>query len=661
MIDDIHWADDALRELIRHLAEYVAGAPLMIICLSRDSEGAASLSGRTTIKLQPLSETQSAELLRRVTTREMRAQRAEILAAAEGNPLFIEQFLALRADDPAGRTPPTIQSLLASRVDGLPHAERRVVEAAAVDGREFRRSAVESLLAPDGHVDTPGVLVELERRELIVPADPPGLPGEGRFRFAHILVRDAAYDLIPKSRRAELHIRYADWLVESGERRSEQDELVGYHLEHAFRSLSEIRRATTPDMRALADRACTHLTAAGRRVLDQGDRAGAVNLLRRSIALRPDDAERASLAISLGGVLREEGEFSEADDVLCEAWEYARAMERPALEARAETERLLALLQVDPDAVADRIAADGERLEQAMTLGGDHAGLARLWHTRGLLEWIRARSSSAEHLWSRGRLEAVAAGDRRILSDILGWTAASVYHGPTAVERGLERCEKLCLELRNDPWAEALALQPLAGLHAMAGSFDVAFDLLGQSAKVLEGFEPTVDAAVSHVEVTVSLLAGDPDRAERHLRAGRRLLVRMGERAVLASTEAYLAQVVLIQGNLKLADRLAGRCARMATADDVSAQALWRRVRARVRSAQGNSVQAIRLADEAVALMQTADWVNEHAGALADAAAVHAAAGDHAQADRLLDAAIQTYLSKGNVAAVRNLATSVAM
>ena len=78
-------------------------------------------------------------------------------------------------------------------------------------------------------------------------------------------------------------------------------------------------------------------------------------------------------------------------------------------------------------------------------------------------------------------------------------------------------------------------------------------------------------------------------------------------------------------------------------------------------AAQGNSVQAIALADEAVALMQTADWVNEHAGALADAAAVHAVAGDHAQADRLLDAAIQTYLSKGNVAAVRNLATSVAM
>jgi class 3 adenylate cyclase/tetratricopeptide (TPR) repeat protein len=660
VIDDIHWADDALRELIGHLAEDVEGVPLMIVCLSRESSDVSSAPHRTTLTLRPLSETQSAELLRRVATREVRTQRAEILAAAEGNPLFIEQFLAMRADDPTGRTPPTIQSLLASRVDGLPQAERRVVEAAAVEGREFRRAAVESLIAQDGHVDIPGVLVELERRELIVAADPQ-LDGGSRFRFAHILVRDAAYELIPKARRAELHVRYADWLVQSGASRSEQDELAGYHLEQAFQNRSEIRLVATHDMRALADRACAHLTAAGRRVLDQGDRAGAVNLLRRSIALRPEDAERASLLISLGGVLREEGEFSQADDVLREACECARIMENEVLEARSETERLLAHLQVDPQAVATRVAADGGRLEQAMALGGDHAGLARLWHTRALLEWIRARSSSAEELWRLGRLEAIAAGDRRFLSDMLGWSAASVYYGPTPVKLALERCEQLCSELRDDPWAEALALQPLAGLHAMAGSFAVAFDLLDRSAKVLAGFEPTVDAAVSHFEVSVSLLAGDPDRAERHLRAGRRLLVRMGERAVLASTEAYLAQVVLVQGNLKLADRLAGRCARVATADDVAAQALWRRVRARVRSAQGNSPQAIRLADEAVALMQGADWINDHAEALADAAAVRAAADDHAEADRLLDAAIQMYERKGNLAAIRRLPTYVAI
>jgi class 3 adenylate cyclase/tetratricopeptide (TPR) repeat protein len=654
VIDDIHWADNPLRDLIGHLVEYVDGVPLMIVCLSRDPVPDLHHGPRRTVlTLAPLSRAQSAELLRQATVQT--GNRLEILEAAEGNPLFIEQFVALRADEPARRAPPTIHSLLASRVDGLPPAERRVIDAAAVGGREFQQAALESLLAPEEAVGIGGVLLELERRELIVPV------GDGRFRFAHILVRDAAYELIPKERRAELHIQHADWLIASGGRRSDRDELAGYHLEQAFRNLSEIRRANTEEMRALADRASGHLTAAGLRVLSQGDRSGAANLLRRSLALRADGVERVSLLISLGGVLREEGEFADADSALAEANALAVDMRNGELQARVETEQLLTALQIDPDAVAARMAAEGARLEAEMTQAADHAGLARLWHTRALLEWIRARSGRAEECWSRGRVEATAAGDRRILSDMLGWIASSVYYGPTPVDEAIARCEQLCVELHRDPWAEALALQPLAGLHAMAGSFDVAFELLDRSAAALAGFEPTVDAAVSHAEVSVSLLAGDPERAERHLRAGRRQLSRMGERAVLASTEAYLAQVVLMQGNLKLADRLAGRCARMATADDVSAQALWRRVRARVRSAQGNHRRAIALADEAVALMHDADWVNDHAGTLADAAAVRATAGQRADADRLLDAAVEMYGRKGNVAAIRLLATSVAI
>jgi tetratricopeptide (TPR) repeat protein len=630
----------------------------MIVLLSRDTPGA---SQGAILTLRPLSEAQSAQLVRHVGRRGSRGNRAEIMAAAEGNPLFIEQLLAMRVDDPTGRAPPTIQALLAARVDSLSGDERRVVEAAAVGGREFDRAAVESLHSPEGPVDLADVLCALERRELVVPADRLGVRNGTRFRFTHILVRDAAYELIPKARRAELHIRCADWLVASGARRGEQDELAGYHLEQAVRSLRDIRRATTDDIRMLSERACMHLARAGTRVLDQGDRAGAVNLLRRSAALKPAGDDRAALLISLAGVLREEGEFVEADNVLQGAGEVATATGNPALEARVETERLLAKLQVDPDRVADRIASDGERLEAAMSVGGDHAGLARLWHTRALLAWIRSRSGRAEELWLRGRVEAAAAGDRRILSDILGWIASSVYYGPTPVELGVERCEQICAELRFDPWAEALALQPLAGLHAMTGSFDVAIDLLDRSESTLAGFEPTVDAAVSSAGVSILLLAGDLDRAERHLRAGRKQLARMGERAVLASTEAYLAQVVLLGGNMDLADRLAGRASRMATADDVSAQSLWRRVRARVRSAQGNDARAIRLADEAVELMQHADWINDRAGALADAAVVHAAAGDHEAADLLLQSAIEAYRRKGNVAALRALETYVAI
>ena len=148
--------------------------------------------------------------------------------------------------------------------------------------------------------------------------------------------------------------------------------------------------------------------------------------------------------------------------------------------------------------------------------------------------------------------------------------------GPTPVEH----CDRpVPGDLRNpddDPWDEALALQPLASLHAMRGEFSTAFALLDDSAATLAGFGPTLDAAVSHPEVFVAILAGDLERAERHLKAGRRILEQMGERAVLASTEAHLAQVALMAGRDTEAARIARRCAALATEDDASPQALWR-------------------------------------------------------------------------------------
>jgi class 3 adenylate cyclase len=170
VIDDIHRADDALREVLGHLSEYADGVPVMIVLLSRDTPG-ASVGAIPT--LRPLSEAQSAQLLRHVGRKGSRSNRAEVMAAAAGNPLFIEQLLAMRVDDPTGRAPPTIQALLAARVDSLSGDERRVVEAAAVEGREFDRAAVESLLSPEGPVDLADVLCALERRELVFPADRP--------------------------------------------------------------------------------------------------------------------------------------------------------------------------------------------------------------------------------------------------------------------------------------------------------------------------------------------------------------------------------------------------------------------------------------------------------------------------------------------------------
>ena len=136
--------------------------------------------------------------------------------------------------------PPTLQALLAARLDQLETAERSVLERGAIEGEIFHRGAVQAL-APDETQVTPR-LAALVRKELIRP-DRPQLAGEDGFRFRHLLIRDAAYDALPKAVRAELHQRFAAWLEEHGAELVELDEILGYHLEQACRYRAELGTA----------------------------------------------------------------------------------------------------------------------------------------------------------------------------------------------------------------------------------------------------------------------------------------------------------------------------------------------------------------------------------------------------------------------------------
>jgi class 3 adenylate cyclase/tetratricopeptide (TPR) repeat protein len=665
VLDDVHWAEPALLDLIEHVVRFAA-APIMIVCPTRDEllelrPAWAAVGGRGSVmRLRPLSRTDSARLLGSLASRRRaRVSRGEIMAAAEGNPLFLEQLVAMRADDPAGSTPPTIQALLAARVDALPRAERLAVEAAAIEGRGFHDGAVRTLLAGED-VDVAAALDGLTRRELIRP-DASEFSGDRGYRFTHILVRDAAYDLLAKRRRADLHLAYAGWLQTAAAGRSEVDEFAGYHLERAYRYRIALGRADDERHRSLAVDASGRLSAAGRRMLGGGDRSGAANLLRRAAALRAaEDPERVALLIDLGGVLREEGRFAEAETVLAEALRLAAALGDRPLEARAQVERLLARLQVDPDGVSRLASRQADGLERVLAAAGDNAGVARLWHVRGFLAWIRARSGDAEEAWRRAADEALLAGDARMLNDAVGWEASSVAIGPTHVDAGIRRCGEIVAILAGDPWAQALAREPLAALHAMRGDFEPAFALLDAAHEVLTGFGPTVDAAVSHPQMYVAILSGDLARAEGHLRAGRRVLRQMGERAVLASTEGYLAQVLMELGRTNQAERCARRCARIATADDCWPQTVWRQVLARVLAERGQTARAVALADEAVGIAMTTDHLNLQGDALADLAWVLREAGDDRGAEAALAGSRERFREKGNAVREREVRARVA-
>jgi tetratricopeptide (TPR) repeat protein len=240
-----------------------------------------------------------------------------------------------------------------------------------------------------------------------------------------------------------------------------------------------------------------------------------------------------------------------------------------------------------------------------------------------------------------------------MLSDAVGWEASSMALGPTPVDAAIVRCQEIRAILSGDPWAEGLALEPLASLHAMRGEFAIAFELLEESSAALAGCGPTVDAAVSHPEAFVAMLAGDLERAERVLRTGCRVLEQMGERAVLASTEGYLAQVLLVMGRDRDADRLARRCAALATDDDASPQVIWRQVRARVLARRGHAQRAVELAREAVKIAMTTDHLNIQADALVDLAIVQDAAGVADEAETALATAVRIFETKGNVVRAR--------
>ena len=218
-----------------------------------------------------------------------------------------------RASDDASRLslPPTIQALLSARLELLPEDEHALVELASVEGTQFHRGVLEELAPGRSEVSLDRILSALVRRDLIRP-DRATFAGEQAFRFRHVLIRDAAYESLQKDARAELHERFAAWLERTaGTQISEFEEIVGYHLEHAYRYV-QLLRGTDADAQALAARASRRLESAGRRALSRSDLPAAIGLLERAAALPVDDDPlRPTLLVDLAATEIEAGKLDE--------------------------------------------------------------------------------------------------------------------------------------------------------------------------------------------------------------------------------------------------------------------------------------------------------------------------------------------------------------
>ena len=206
--DDLQWAEPTFLDLIEHVTDWSRDAPLLVLCSARPdllelrpAWGGGKLNS-TTVLLEPLNERETAELIERLlgSAQLSIGMRERIADGAEGNPLFVEQMLAMVQDSRGEEisVPPTIQALLSARLDQLPNGERSALERGAVEGQVFHRGAVQALAPDDASV--PAQLLGLVRKELVRPTAAT-LPEDDAFRFRHLLIRDAAYDALPKATR----------------------------------------------------------------------------------------------------------------------------------------------------------------------------------------------------------------------------------------------------------------------------------------------------------------------------------------------------------------------------------------------------------------------------------------------------------------------------
>jgi class 3 adenylate cyclase/tetratricopeptide (TPR) repeat protein len=673
VLDDIHWAEPTLLDLVEHVAEWSRDVPILLACMARPelldlrpAWGGGKLNA-STISLETLSDAECEELISNLLgAAEVPAEvSSRIVAAAEGNPLFVEEMLAMLVDDGLlspedGRSvpatdlsevavPATITALLAARLDRLSSDERGVLEAASVLGKEFFLGAVRELAPHELRPGVPALLMALVRKELVRP-DRSTLPDEDAFRFRHLLIRDATYDAMPKQLRADLHERAADWLVRvAGDRVAEQEEIVGHHLEQAYHYRMELNPNDT-SASTLAERAGLALAAAGRRAYARGDMRASANLLVRASTLLPSQRlERLELLPDLSDALAESGEQERAMQLLDEAMHIvdqvgdARIRAHLVLARRAITQ--------EPSGEGWEQAAEREARDalQVFEETGDEAGQADAWRTLGFVEWGRGRIDAAISSWQRAAAYAGRAGDRAGEAHDRAWLLIAYGFGSVPVEETLSRALDTLALVEDVPAAKAEVLWEVAGNNAMLGNFDAAHAAM-ESSKQIErdlGRGLTASHYGAQVEEMNYRLEGDREARARVLRQGLDAYQQVANE-LNPMLAALLAEALADLGQYEEAWQLA-EAAREASHGFLHVMPHVLGAEGIVLAHRGLFEEAEQGASKAIEMLRATEFVWSGADSLIILGEVQRLAGKRAEAEASIREALAIYENKGIV------------
>jgi class 3 adenylate cyclase/tetratricopeptide (TPR) repeat protein len=650
VLEDLHWAEPTLLDLVEYLGAWVSDAPFLVVCLARPElleTRSGWGGGERSLALEPLSLEDTNELVEAIAGGLADESRQTVVETAGGNALFVEQLLA--HIDEAGlealRTvPPTVEALLAGRLDRLDSDERAVLERAAVAGKDFSVAAVLHLSPPAEVAGVHDCLATLERKGLLTEGDEERGAG---LRFHHTLVRDVAYAGMTKDARAELHERFSSWLERHGDG---VDEIVGYHLEQAYRYRAELR-PRDPRLPELAYGAGTRLAAAGMRAFRRADVAATVNLLARAAPLLAGDARRrAEVLCELGVARRGLGQLAAAEEGFTAAAEAAAAAADRGLGLRARIELASLRALTDRDADLDELVELAHMAIELFERLGDDRALGRTWrqvgYVRGAMqgrcaEWLEASERALEHYRRSGWS---AAG---CLSEL----GAALFYGPTPVSAGIERCERLLAETA-DRTGTAHLLVYLAGLQALSARFDEALETLDDGEAILREIGETYALANNsgRLRGRIHVLAGDLEQAERVFSWCCETFERAHDEAALASVASELAITLCERSRQEAAKAWIAVAEEHAPTGDIEAQFAWRTAAGRVRAAGGDVESGHRLALEALAIVERTDTLTHHGGVLLQLAHILRAWDRQAEAAERVEQALALFARKEDAA-----------
>ncbi len=623
LVEDIQWAEPTLVDLLEHIADWARDAALLLLCTARPEllEARPNWGGgkvnATSILLEPLSAQESLELMTNLLgSAELPGSvQDRISEAAEGNPLFVEEMLRMLIDDGSlvredGRwtptwdlsgtkVPPTIQALLAARIDRLGSEERAVMERGSIEGKLFHVGSVVTLSPEPLRPAIRPSLMALVRKELIRP-DRSDLAGEDAFCFRHMLLRDAAYESMPKEMRAELHERFAAWLEEHTLETPGLDVILAYHLEQAFAYRRDLGIAGEHE-RDLAQKAATRYLGAGHSAAGRGDAATASNVLTRARDLLEGDDELLPRTLyELGKAQYLIGRFAASASSLRDAIAAATGASDERLALLAEVALLEALSRTDTELSDVAYLGGIDRAISRFEELGDDEAIAEASLARIPYDSWEANLAAAE----RAAAHARRAGNHALEMRALALVAISSWWSDVPADAVLARCTTILGEVATDRLTEAIIRSSLGYHEAALGRFDEARKQVARSRELLVSLGISGQVPYAFSGGYVGLLAGDLGEARRAFTEGVETMERVGEKNRLSTLAAAVARTFALEGNIADAERYIAIAVDAASPDDFDTHSLVSIARAYLLSLKGRHEDAIRAAGDGVAMLE---------------------------------------------------------